>query len=255
MVSSILRGESPANRLSATTMRDVWLDPTHASKWDADPLSSNPQRGEQLDLLLDLVADHYLPGTTILDVGCGSGLVEERLFRRLPEALVLGVDYSPAMIAMAKERLVGKDKQFTILQHDLNSIEDLRLPFRCYQVAFSVQAIHNLSPANQRKVFSWVRSVLVHPGFFFFLDRTAVPSVDLFSCYRSFWNHQEKIYSTKVDEGRDPSEHQHRLEEEGDSPLTLDDNLRALAESGFRASPLEVHGNRALFVCSTCPAP
>ena len=170
-------------------MRDVWLDPTHASKWDADPLSNNPQRGEQLDLLLDLIADHYLPGTTILDVGCGSGLVEERLFRRLPEALVLGVDYSPAMIAMAEERLVGKDKQFTILQHDLNSIEDLRLPIQRCQVAFSVQAIHNLVPANQRKVISWVRSVLVHPGFFFFLDRTAVPSVDLFSCYRSFWNH------------------------------------------------------------------
>jgi SAM-dependent methyltransferase len=237
------------------TRQNVWLDQTHASKWDADPLSSNPQRGEQLDLLLSLITDHYLSGTTILDVGCGSGLVEEKLFRQLPEALVLGVDYSPPMIAMARERLAGKAKQFEIVQHDFNAIDDLRLPVRHYQVAFSVQAIHNLAPANQRKVISWVRRELSHPGFFFLLDRIAVPSVELFSSYRSFWNHQEKTYSVKVQEGQTPAEHRRLLEEEGDSPMTLQENLMALAESGFHASPLEVHGNRALFVCSTCPVP
>jgi tRNA (cmo5U34)-methyltransferase len=235
-------------------MRDVWLDPVHASKWDAHPLSGNPQRAEQLDLLLSLIADHYLPGSTILDIGCGSGLVEEKLFRLLPEALVVGIDYSPVMIAMAKRRLTGKEKQLTILQHDLTALADLRLPVKNCQIAFSVQAIHNLDPASQRKVISWIRSVLSHPGFFFFLDRIAVPA-SLFSCYRSFWNHQEKVYSTMVDEGKDLSEHHRRLEEEGDSPLTLNDNLKTLAECGFVATPLAVHGNRALFVCTTCPAP
>ena len=69
-------------------MRDIWLNPTRTSTWDSDPLSGNPLRGEQVDLLLSLIADHYIPGSTILDIGSGSGLVEEQLFKRLPDALV-----------------------------------------------------------------------------------------------------------------------------------------------------------------------
>jgi tRNA (cmo5U34)-methyltransferase len=68
-------------------------------------------RTEQLDLLLSLIAEHYVPGSTILDRDSGSGLVEEQLFRRLPEALVGGLDYSPAMMAMAEKRLAGKGQQ------------------------------------------------------------------------------------------------------------------------------------------------
>jgi tRNA (cmo5U34)-methyltransferase len=70
-------------------------------------------RTEQLDLLLSLIAEHYVPGSTILDRGSGSGLVEEQLFRRLPEALVAGMDYSPAMMAMAEKRLAGEGQQLS----------------------------------------------------------------------------------------------------------------------------------------------
>src|SRR5207302_11006797 len=95
-------------------MRDIWLNPSRTSNWDSDPLSGNPLRGEQVDLLLSLIADHFTPGSTILDIGSGSGLVEEQLFQRVPEASVVGVDYSPAMIAMAVKRLAGREKQFEI---------------------------------------------------------------------------------------------------------------------------------------------
>ena len=149
-------------------MRNIWLNPTRTSTWDRDPLSGNPLRGEQVDLLLSLIADHYIPGSTILDIGSGSGLVEEQLFRRLPEALVVGVDYSPAMIAMAAKRLAGEEKQLVTVQYDLCNIQDLKLPDRDYRIAFSVQTIHNLPPKNHRNVMSWVYKVLAKPGFFFF---------------------------------------------------------------------------------------
>src|ERR1700730_1467387 len=116
------------------------------------------------------------------------------------------------MIAMARQRLGAKDKQFLIVQHDLSVVEDLQLPNREYQIAFSVQTIHNLTPVSERKVISWVRNVLSEPGFF--------------SCYRSFWDKQEKTYSATIDEGESLQEHQRRLEEQGDSPLTLEEHPR-----------------------------
>jgi len=230
-------------------MKDIWLNPTRTSVWDRDPLSGNPVRGEQVDLLLSLIADHYIPGSTILDIGSGSGLVEEQLFRRLPEALVVGVDYSPAMIAMAVKRLAGRDKQFVTVQHDLCNIQAAPLPERDYRIAFSVQTIHNLPPESQRSVMSWVYKVLAEPGFFFFLDRIAVPGADSFSCYQSVWKRQERVYSSSIDEGGSFPQHQQYLKEQGDSPLTLQENLKIIADAGFQANALDVRGNRALVAC------
>jgi len=229
--------------------RDIWLNSHRTSKWDSDPTSGNPVRGEQLDLLLSLVADHYIHGSTILDIGSGSGLVEEQLFGRLPAALVVGVDYSPLMIAMAEKRLAGKDKQFVTVRRDLCDIEGAKLPERKYQVAISVQTIHNLPPEKQRNVMSWVYKILSTPGFFFLLDRVAVPGAESFSCYQSVWNKQNSVYSASIDEGRSFADHQRYLEQEGDSPLTLQENLKILSESGFQASALDVRGNRALIAC------
>ncbi len=230
-------------------MRDIWLNPTRTSNWASDPFSGNPLRTEQLDLLLSLIADHYVPGSTILDIGSGSGLVEEQIFQRLPDASVVGVDYSPAMIAMAAKRLRGKDKQFVIVQQDLCNLQASKLPERDYRLAFSVQTIHNLPPDSQLKVTSWVHKVLAKPGFFFLLDRIAVPGVHSFSCYQSVWKNQERIYSASINEGGTFPEHQQYLAEQGDSPLTLQENLRILADSGFEVSALDVRGNRALIAC------
>jgi tRNA (cmo5U34)-methyltransferase len=230
-------------------MRDIWLNPVRTSNWDSDPLSGNPLRGEQLDLLLSLIADHYIPGSTILDIGSGSGLVEEQLFQRLPEASVVGVDYSPAMIAMAVKRLAGRDKQFVTVQHDLCNIQTAKLPETDYRIAFSVQTIHNLPLVSQRNVMSWVYKVLANPGFFFSLDRIAVPGANAFSFYQSVWKWQEKVYSSSINEGQSFPEHQQYLDEEGDSPLTLQENLKIIADAGFQGSALDVRGNRALIAC------
>src|SRR3981081_323749 len=228
---------------------DIWLNSNYISKWDSDPISGNPVRSEQVDLLLTLVADHYIPGSTILDIGSGSGLVEEQLFRRLPEALVVGIDYSPALMAMAEKRLADKEKQFVTVRHDLRNIENAKLPERNYQVAFSVQAIHNLPCQTQRKIMSWVYKVLSTPGFFFFMDKIAIPGAELFSCHQLVWKEQNAAYSALIDEGRSFADHQRYLEQEGDSPLTLQENLKVLGESGFLASALDVRGNRALIAC------
>ena len=96
---------------------------------------------------------------------------------------------------------------------------------------------------------SWVYKVLAKPGFFFFLDRIAVPGADSFSCYQSVWKKQERVYSSSIDEGQSFPEHQQYLDEQGDSPLTLQENLKIIDNAGFQASALDVRGNRALIAC------
>jgi len=76
-------------------------------EWDAETYDkvSDPQFNWGIEVLerLELRGDE-----DVVDAGCGSGRVTERLARRLPEGTVLAVDGSEAMIAKARERLGDK---------------------------------------------------------------------------------------------------------------------------------------------------
>ncbi len=54
----------------------------------------------------------------VLDAGCGTGQVTERLLDRLPTGTVVALDSSPSMIARARERLGGA--RVAYLVHDLS---------------------------------------------------------------------------------------------------------------------------------------
>ena len=59
------------------------------TRWGTDVLDRLPLRGDE----------------TVLDAGCGSGRVTERLVERLPRGRVVALDGSPAMVEAARERL------------------------------------------------------------------------------------------------------------------------------------------------------
>jgi trans-aconitate 2-methyltransferase len=77
---------------------------TGPKEWDARTYDrvSDPQFEWGLEVLerLELAGDEY-----VMDAGCGSGRVTEKLLARLPEGRVLCVDASESMIGLARETL------------------------------------------------------------------------------------------------------------------------------------------------------
>jgi trans-aconitate 2-methyltransferase len=73
--------------------------------WDAQTYdrTSAPQRAWASAVLARLGG--ISADATILDVGCGTGLVTEELLALVPEGRVLAIDQSPEMVALAKARL------------------------------------------------------------------------------------------------------------------------------------------------------
>jgi ubiquinone/menaquinone biosynthesis C-methylase UbiE len=59
--------------------------------------------------LLDALAEALAlePGMSVLDLGCATGNLEERLARTVPEASVTGVDYSASMLQRARGKCAG----------------------------------------------------------------------------------------------------------------------------------------------------
>jgi len=81
---------------------DRVADPQEA--WGREVLARLPLNGDE----------------TVLDAGCGSGRVTDLLLERLPHGRVIGVDASPAMVEVARER-VGERAE--LRTRDLTELE------------------------------------------------------------------------------------------------------------------------------------
>jgi len=223
-----------------------WKLAETAQNWDADPTGHNPTREEQLDIMLSILADIYQPGKAILDVGLGSGIVEDLIFKRIPGAHVVGIDSSEAMIKLAHRRLQPYAGQYEVVMHDITRIASIEIPGRDYQVAISIQTIHNVADEYKKPIFDFIYATLETGGLFLLLDRVAVETPYLFDCYKSMWERLDKVYGAHLREGPTFEEHTRSVRARGDLPAGLDQHLAWFREAGFETACLHLHGNRAL---------
>ena len=227
-----------------------YQDPSVAQTWDANTRTYNPSRPEQLDILLTIIADHYQSGKTILDMGIGTGLVEEMLFQRMPQAQLIGVDASSAMLELAHKRLHPFVSQYTALIHDFTDIATLHLPLREYQIVFSVQTLHHLTDPQMLLAYQFIYDTLESGGLFLLLDRIKVEQSSLYSVYQSMWKRQDALYQSAVHatEGATFADHQRRVADEGDLPIGLERHFQLFKQVGFETACVHLQTNRALLV-------
>jgi trans-aconitate 2-methyltransferase len=76
-----------------------------STPWDARTYdrSSEPQQAWAIDVLARL--EGLAPDATVLDVGCGTGRVTEKLLQLVPRGRVLAIDASADMVELARGRL------------------------------------------------------------------------------------------------------------------------------------------------------
>lgn len=230
-------------------------DPETARRWSADPVTHNPTRTEQLDILLAVLASEYRPGKAILDLGFGSGIVDQMVLERISAAYIVGVDGSPAMVALADERLAGYRGRYTTVIHDLTDIKSLRLPPREYGFAISVQTIHNVADKFKRQAFQAIYDALEDGGLFLLMDRIAVDTPRLFNVYKAVWDRLETKHHGHImsREGETFEHHRDILANRGDQPASLEQHLDWLREIGFEVACIHLHGNRALLAARKLP--
>ena len=121
----------------------------HPPDWDAGAYDriSTPQQDWAGRVLTRLALDGH---ETIVDLGCGTGRVTEELVTRVPRGRVIAVDLSPAMVAVARDRLAGVPR-LALVRADL-----VALPFDgVADLAFSTATFHWVldQPRLFREVF------------------------------------------------------------------------------------------------------
>jgi SAM-dependent methyltransferase len=181
-------------------------------------------------------------GGWILDLGCGSGLVAQMMLDKSANARVFGLDSSAAMLGLAKDRLGRYGDRVTLAEGDLTSLDRVDAPANCSAV-IAVQSLHHLEEAQYRTAVRWTFEHLAPGGWFFIIDRLAIPSETLYSAFSELRDRQGQMPNPS-----DWSAYLEWLEVNGDHPLPVQGILRLLEEAGFQAAALDVRGDRGMLI-------
>ena len=223
--------------------KDAWEEEGFAKSWDAaNAVRDNPDRVNQLDLLITLLEGMRPDDGWLLDLGSGSGQVETLIFERIPHARVVCLDNSEEMLKLASGRLSAYDGRYQPILGDMNDLEGVEFPHAPYAAVFSSQALHEIPHENKREVYEIVFELLRPGGAFYILDRIRTRFDDLPDAYERIWNRLNRDVGAPMTFGA----YRERYDAKGDYPAGLDEQLAWLKAAGFLVAPLYLHFNRAL---------
>lgn len=152
----------------------------------------------------------------LLDLGCGTGLELEQVFRKNPFASVTGIDLSPAMLEALRKKLAGRD--ITLLEGSY-----FTLPFGedCFDGAVSVESLHHFPAGQKLELYKKLHAALRKGGVFILTDYFAE---DEAAEMRFF----AELTRLKVEQGLSDEAFVHF-----DTPLTAEHELSLLEQAGF----------------------
>jgi ubiquinone/menaquinone biosynthesis C-methylase UbiE len=217
----------------------AWQERETAREWDAGGGARLPTRVEQQEILLTLLREAQVGHRVVLDLGVGSGLVAEAVLEALPEASLVGIDFSEAMLDLARVRLARFGPRVRLLRHDLAELGELVPPTGRYAAALSVQTLHHLSDADKEAAIAWSARVVETGGLIVIVDRVAVPE-SLFSGWAALWRRIDPATPASY------AEYEEQLALAGDHPASVHDQLSWLRKAGLDAMCVHAYGHRVV---------
>lgn len=153
---------------------------------------------------------------TLSDLGCGTGLELEGVYRRLPDVAVTGIDLSQAML----DRLMAKyrDKRPTLI---CGSYFDVPFGDGMFDAALSFQTMHHFSHDEKRGLYARIRRALKPDGLYVECDYMVLEQAEEDLCF------SENV-RLRREQGISEGAFYHY-----DTPCTVENQLRLLREAGF----------------------
>jgi len=220
-----------------------WLDETWDVPLEAMDAFFNRRLGDYEEHMAVWSA-HYqwmadlLPAgiETLLDIGCGTGLELDTIFRRFPALSVTGIDMAEDMLAMLEKK--HGSKALTLIRDDY---------FRCpleaerYDCAVSFETLHHYTAAQKQGLFAKIRHSLKPGGIYLECDYIAssqeIEDLVFGECARR-----------RQRDAIPPDDFVHF-----DTPLTLEHEMEAMQQAGFSSVELvgflEGDNHTAMILC------
>ncbi len=157
-----------------------------------------------------------MPGTHLIDLGCGTGLELNYYFEMVPSAEITGIDLAPGMLEVLREKF--PDKSMTLI---LGSYFDVPFDENSYDAAVSVESLHHFTKEEKTTLYKKLRKSLKPGGCFILTDYFALSEKE----EQSF---RTELLRLKKEQNITDEAYYHY-----DTPLTVPHEKEALIDAGF----------------------
>ncbi|MDD1771972.1 MAG: class I SAM-dependent methyltransferase [Methanomassiliicoccales archaeon] len=195
-----------------------------------------PQRQRMFDLAASYYR-HFLSGkkgNSIMDLGCGDGVLTRRLLDVDGTISAVLVDASPEMIEKARKKLSNHER----VKYVNTSFEEMiRTDARMgpFDLVISSLAIHHLTLKDKRRMFQLIYRNLGPGGHFVNIDTMLPPTESLENWYLELWEEwmRRRCDDAQFTEGMALMNGHHQVEAHHACLDTLTDQLALLKDVGF----------------------
>jgi tRNA (cmo5U34)-methyltransferase len=165
----------------------------------------------------------------IIDLGAGSGLLTQELYKLFPRACYTLVDVSQKMMALARERFVGLPNfRYIDADYVLRFPPPLEDKAPCDLIASAV-SIHHLETEQKEELYKNIFKFLPPGGVFMDCDQFHASSPAINGLYTAWWDDFMDKSSFTTAEQRAASRGRRKLDREE----SIHDTLAMLREAGF----------------------
>lgn len=139
-----------------------------ARTWADEAMVKRPWRTAFFEAYAAAIAGR--PGRRVLELGSGPGFLAAHLLQALPAIELVALDFSPAMHALAKERLGARAQGVRFVERSFLS-SDWTAGLGPFDAAVTLQAVHELRHKRRAAALhAQVRDVLVPGGMYLVAD-------------------------------------------------------------------------------------
>ncbi|TCO53156.1 class I SAM-dependent methyltransferase [Actinocrispum wychmicini] len=248
----------------ASTVAAAWVN-----RWDAQQERYVADREERFAVLCDIVESSLatVAAPVVLDLGCGPGSLAARLLARLPQARIIGLDYDPLLLSLARTHY-GDTIEW--VDTDLNGTEWPKHVPNTIHAAVSTTALHWMPGSRLAELYRGLATRMAPGGVLVNGDhlkngderidalaetvrarRATRVGVDTNEEWWPWWDailadpnfeHQAEVRARRVAERQKDDGH-------NGNELTVNDHTRLLRTAGFRsAAPVWQVGDDTVLV-------
>ncbi|MCB2356463.1 class I SAM-dependent methyltransferase [Clostridium estertheticum] len=158
-------------------------------------------------------------GLKVLDLGCGTGLELDEIFKKNPTVMVTGVDLAKDMMEKIKLKHIDKLNQLNLI---VDSYFSYDMGESVFDVALSVETLHHFNHEEKTKLYKKIFKSLKQNGFYVETDYTA-PNQD----YEDFHFNENKRIRSEL--GITDGFYHY------DTPCTVENQMQMLYNVGFKS--------------------
>ena len=141
-----------------------------------------PLAHEQIDMMMRLVKAAQPSLESVLDLGCGDGILGQNVLKQFPEATAVFVDFSEPMLEAAQKRM-GHHSNVSFLPLDYGDPNWVKKLFESnpninqFSAIVSGFSIHHQPHQRKKEIYKEIFNLLQPEGIFINIEHVASPTI------------------------------------------------------------------------------